>query len=217
MGKTAHLGAVFPAPSSLPDFLADGDSILDQKTTSGDYAILSQLVVHQLLHAPRALQLFAMSKYGCCDSNLANYNWMAAMQLLATQTFDTPPRGIDAMKEAKTNTAMFQLWGGAKGDGNCEDILQDAPTESTVLTSDKSTCYRIEHPLVTKAVLNPNSTTEEDWNIPRRKRTFRGGDVMKHIRNARKAGFLFARRFDSKNKHSMTVLGDIEREWITNS
>jgi hypothetical protein len=207
IGKSAKLGSIFSSPpSSLPE--------LNQKTMSGNYAVFSQALVRQLLRSSKALKVFALSKYGCCGTHLDNYNWMAALHSLSTSDSDLDRNEI--LKEAKINTAMFQLWGGFKGDTNCEKALrQESTADNAILTVDPSTCYRIEHPLVANAISKQNVSFDTDWTIPEKKLSFHGGkELMEHIRFARQSGFLFARQFDSKNPQSMAVLEAIEKEWL---
>ena len=198
--EVASLGFIFQEPN-LPNWFRS--DILNYKTVSGVNAVFSQSIVRKLLSSPDAMTIFGLSKYGCCS--LGNYNWMAAMQVLDQKGGNN----ISTQDEAKTQTAMFQLYGGT--DGNCETDSE----ETAILTLDASRCYRIEHPQVVKAVHNESyAASDFDWRIPKDRRSVHGGsELVKSLQHAKKAGFLFARQFDSTNPQSVALLEEIKQGW----
>ena len=208
--EMATMGIMFEEPN-LPSWLHcedTSDGYLNYKTVSGGNAVFSQPIIRQLLSSSRAMEIFGLSKYGCC--RLDNYNWMAAMQALDKK--GTIQNELSAYNEAKTQTATFQLFAGGT-DGNCES--SDDSEKTAMLTMDKSRCYRIEHPSVVKAVHTENYTSPEfDWSIPQDRRYVHGGDeLVKYLQAAKTAGFLFASQFDSTNPHSVALLDKIEKAW----
>jgi hypothetical protein len=211
---TVTLGRIFSDNTVLPDLLVqDNRLLMNHKTASGSYAIFSQSLVQRLLSSPKALQIFALSKYG---TSLESYNWMAALQLLRTTDDNNSilPGNNNIVNQAKLFTSMFQLWGGTN---DREKALRD-DADAAVLSVDPTKCYRIEHASVVKAVRGePTNTTvfsPSDWAIPQERLVLHGiGDVWTHIKGAIQVGFLFARQFDSSDKQSVELLEAIENSW----
>lgn len=208
--EIATMGILFEGPN-LPSWLRcedNSDVYLNYKTVSGVNAVFSQSIIRQLLSSSRAMEIFGLSKYGCC--RLDSFNWMAAIQALDKKGI--MQNELSVYNEAKKQTATFQLFAGGT-DGNCES--SDDSGKTAVLTMDKSRCYRIEHPSVVKAVNNENYTSSEfDWTIPRDRRYVHGGsELVKYLQAAKTAGFLFASQFDSNSPHSVALLDEIEKMW----
>ncbi|CAB9499516.1 expressed unknown protein [Seminavis robusta] len=215
---TVSLGKIFSEKVTLPPELASAAQanrlLLNHKTTKGSYAIFSQDLIRRLLSSPAALQLLASSKYACCSTSFDNYDWMGALELLGVwvneDSFSIP-------NQAKQYTSMFQLWGGTD---NCGDALRDdLATDSAMLSTNPSHCYRIEHPQVVKVVMgkkfNTTAFVETDYSIPKDQLLVKGeGEVWKHLKSAKKVGFLFARQFDSTHPQSVALLNAIEQEWL---
>jgi hypothetical protein len=96
------------------------------KSTSGNQGIYSRNVMEQLLNADSVMELFALSKYGCCCC-LEERNWIAALSMIGYAT------------QALQQTSMFQLWGGSSTE--CQGSMSNA-----VLSRNASICYRSEDP-----------------------------------------------------------------------
>jgi hypothetical protein len=96
------------------------------KSTSGNQGMYSRYVVQQLLNSNQVMQLFALSKYGCCCC-LEERNWIAALSMIGYAC------------EALAHTSMFQAWGGQSVE--CEGSMKNA-----VLTTNSTVCFRSENP-----------------------------------------------------------------------
>ena len=226
--ESVTLGAIFPPDESdIPDFLLaakhndrkqdnnnnNNIDILNEKTMPGSLAVFSQPTIRRVLSSSQAMQVFAMSKYACCSSDgcMDHYNWMAALQLL---DHEEGGNRIALHRQARINTAVFQLWSATSDvGGTCHNIPNNGQDFAATLSSDSSRCYRLEHPQVAKAVHNESDNVPfKDWGIPPERLFLHGGDVLKtHLKHAKKIGFLFARPFDSSDPQSMALLNEIER------
>jgi hypothetical protein len=100
-------------------------SSMTRKSTSGNQGIYSHHVAHQLLASDTVMEIFALSKYGCCCC-LEERNWIAALTAIGYQ------------HRALEYTSMFQLWGGKE---ECMGSMSNA-----VLLRNASLCYRTEDP-----------------------------------------------------------------------
>jgi hypothetical protein len=96
------------------------------KSTSGNQGVYSRSVVEQLLNSDSVMELFALSKYGCCCC-LEEHNWIAALSM------------IGYASQALQQTSMFQVWGGRSS--QCRGSMSNA-----VLSRNTSICYRSEDP-----------------------------------------------------------------------
>lgn len=98
---------------------------MTRKSVSGNQGIYSHHVVHRLLTSDLVMEIFALSKYGCCAS-LEERNWVAALSFLGYA------------QEALEQSVMFQVWG---GESSCQSSMKNA-----ILELDSKSCYRIEDP-----------------------------------------------------------------------
>lgn len=89
---------------------------------------------------------------------------------------------IGLLEEAKNQTSTWQTWGGYN---HCRGSMHNA-----VLSSNTSTCFRLEYP-------------GEDLYIL-------GNETLHHLEQAKRQGFLFARKFRSDDEGSMRVLKEIK-------
>jgi hypothetical protein len=206
---TVTLGRIFSDDTISPDISVQDDRLsMNHKTTSGSYAVFSQFLVQRLLSSPKALQIFALSKYSTSSDS---YNWMTALQLLRATDDNNSilPSNSDIVNQAKLYTSMFQLWGGTN---DCGKALQN-DADAAVLSMDPTKCYRIEHASVVRAVHGePTNTTV--FSIPKERLVLHGsGDLWNHIKSAIQVGFLFARQFDSSDKLSVELLEALEHTW----
>ena len=96
------------------------------KSTSGNQGIYSHHVIHQLLASDDVMEIFALSKYGCCCC-IEERNWIAALAIIGFE------------KEALQQTSMFQVWGGVSEE--CKSTMNNA-----VLDRNKTLCYKSEDP-----------------------------------------------------------------------
>jgi hypothetical protein len=152
---------------------------MTRKTTSGNQGIYSHHVVYQLLASDQVMELFALSKYGCCCC-LEERNWIAALTLIGFHD------------QALSETSMFQVWG---GETSCKSSMNNA-----ILDRDPSLCYRIEDPG------RADKSTAYIW----------GHDLWEQLADARRRGFLFARKFTSDSEESQRLLADIRGKlWET--
>jgi Core-2/I-Branching enzyme len=143
------------------------------KSTSGNQGIYSKSVILQLLNSDTVMELFALSKYGCCCC-LEERNWIAALSILGYR------------EEALEQTSMFQAWG---GDTVCEGTMNNA-----VLSKNASLCYRSEDPA-------RNTSTTGLY--------FQGDETWDYLVDAKRRGFLFARKFQTESEDSMELMRDI--------
>jgi hypothetical protein len=116
-----RLSKVAFANYPIPDYI---ENSMIYKTASGNQAIFSRNVVRELLASKQVLELFVLSKYGCCCC-LEERNWIAALEIIG--------RGAEAREQA----AMFQVWGGI--DDTCRISMRNS-----VLTRNESVCFRSE-------------------------------------------------------------------------
>jgi len=144
------------------------------KTTSGNQAIYRHDVVRSLLDSNSVMELFALSKYGCCCC-LEEHNWIAALSMIgyAEDGLRQPPM-------------MYQSWGGESSE--CVGTMNNA-----VLSRNASLCFRTE-------VVNATDLY------------YMGDQTWNKLVDAKKRGYLFARKFDSDRKDSMELLHGIRSE-----
>lgn len=89
---------------------------------------------------------------------------------------------IGLLQEAKNYTSAWQAWGGYD---RCRGSMHNA-----VLSSNTSTCFRLEYPGADLYIL--------------------GNETLAHIEQAKRQGFLFARKFRSDDDASMEFLKGIK-------
>jgi hypothetical protein len=94
---------------------------------------------------------------------------------------------IGLQEEALEQASMWQVWGGAE---TCESSMKNA-----VLSRNASLCYRLED-----ATLDPPQMY------------IRGDETMDFLKDAKRRGFYFARKFHSDNPESMELLEDIRTD-----
>jgi len=117
-----------------------------------------------------------------CCGILEERTWIAAMQLLG---------GVE--KEALHNAGgVWQVWGGVE---TCQSSVNNA-----ILTTNSLTCFKVE------------DATREQRMEEGTPLYINGSDVMAFLKDAKKRGFLFARKFHSDNDESMALLEEIRRE-----
>jgi len=145
------------------------------KSTSGNSGIYSHIVVQDILGSADAMELFALSKYGCCCC-LEERNWIAALSLVGHAV------------EALNHYSMFQVWG---GETSCGSSMHNV-----VLAQNASLCYRTED------AINPHD--------------FWGSAMWSHLSDAKRRGYVYARKFDSTKLQSTNLLDRIRDElWIS--
>ena len=173
---------------TLPDFITNN---MMYKTNSGNQAVYSYQVIQQLVTSAHVKQLFATAKYGCCCC-LEERTWIAAMFIIG--------HGEEALKRA----SMWQVWGGHV---DCASSMNNA-----VIHTNETACFRLED--VTKGSMALNTTIQHVRDI--RKKTnavyIRGNQVMDALKDAKKRGFLFARKFRSDDTPSMALQNRINNE-----
>ena len=175
----------------LPAFI---ENAMTAKTNSGNQAVFAHAVVEALTKSSRVKQLFATAKFGCCCC-LEERTWIAALRLIGENDNDS----LDA-------ASMFQLWGGTD---QCQASMNNA-----VLTMNPQTCFRNED--ATLGSQGRNRTPQD--NKKRRDDEsssalyMRGDQMFEALRQAKKRGFLFARKFRSDHAGSMELLQRIQSE-----
>ena len=87
---------------------------------------------------------------------------------------------------------MWQVWGGNME--TCQSSVQNA-----ILTRNASRCFKVED--ATRGIERNGSALY-----------IRGNEITQYLKDAKRRGFLFARKFQSNNKESMSLLNDIQRE-----
>ncbi len=160
----------------------DIERSMSYKTVSGNQGVYSYDTVKRLLSSPTAMQLFAHAKYACCGV-LEERTWIAAMFLIGV--------GQEALDEPG---AVWQVWGGSKS-LTCESSVNNA-----ILTTNSSTCFKVED--ATRGMVRMDGTAFY----------IHGDRILPFLKDAKKRGFLFARKFQSNNKESMDLLETIRNE-----
>jgi hypothetical protein len=94
---------------------------------------------------------------------------------------------IGLQEEAMEQASMWQVWGGAE---TCQSSMKNA-----LLSRNASLCYRLED-----ATLDPPQMY------------IRGDVTMDFLKDAKRRGFYFARKFHSDNPESMELLEDIRTD-----
>jgi hypothetical protein len=94
---------------------------------------------------------------------------------------------IGLQEEALEQASMWQVWGGAE---TCQGSMKNA-----LLSRNASLCYRLED-----ATLDPPQMY------------IRGDATMDFLKDAKRRGFYFARKFHSNNPESMELLEDIRTD-----
>jgi hypothetical protein len=156
---------------------------MTKKTTSGNQAVFSHKFVKEMTNSAEVKELFAIAKYGCCCC-------------LEERTWITAARIIGYKDQALESASMFQVWG---GDTTCGTSMNNA-----VLSVNASICYKNEdatdiiHEAPSKKVGDPVY--------------LRGDEMVQALKNAKKRGFMFARKFKSEDPVSMELLGLIQKE-----
>lgn len=93
---------------------------------------------------------------------------------------------IGLLQEARENSNMFQLWGGAED--QCIGSMNNA-----ILDLNKTRCFRNE---------SPNQEDVYFW----------GNETWNHLLTAKRRGLMFARKFSSSHRGSMELLARIKTE-----
>jgi hypothetical protein len=152
--------------SKAPEWI---DRAMQHKSASGNQAVFSYSTVKRLLENSHVMQVFATAKYGCCCC-LEERTWIAALDL------------IGLLEEAKNHTSTWQTWGGYN---HCRGSMHNA-----VLSSNTSTCFRLEYPGSDLYIL--------------------GNETLTYLEQAKRQGFLFARKFRSDDDASTEFLKEIK-------
>lgn len=162
------------------------------KTNSGNTAVYSYKVVRALVAAsPDVRELFALSKYGCCRCMKERIG-VTALGLLNTSW----------KQEALAHSSILQVWGGRET-GEC------FPTQyNAILDSNATRCFRLE------------DATVSNWTVPliigdkvkRHSINFKGDDILQLLKEAKRQGVIFARKFRADHPGSMELLTRIQNE-----
>lgn len=152
----------------VPDSISDH---MVHKSTSGNQGIYSRTIILKLLNSDAVMELFALSKYGCCCC-LEERNWIAALSI------------IGFGEEALEQTSMFQVWG---GQSVCGGTMNNA-----VLSTNASLCFRSE---------DPGRNVTDLY--------FHGDEMWDYLVDAKRRGYLFARKFRTDNEDSMDLMSEI--------
>jgi hypothetical protein len=159
---------------------------MTKKTNSGNQAIFSYKFVRQLTLSAQVKELFAIAKYGCCCC-LEERTWIAAAGMIGYRDV--------ALEQA----SMWQVWG---GETTCQSSMNNA-----ILTVNASICYKNEDATEIRQQTGQNhrSTKEEPVYI-------KGDKVLDALKDAKRRGFMFARKFKSDDASSMDLLRMIQQE-----
>jgi hypothetical protein len=157
---------------------------MTKRTNSGNQGVFSQKFVKELTNSPQVKELFALAKYGCCCC-IEESSWIAAASILGYA------------KQAMEATSMFQVWGGETA---CAGGMRNA-----VLSLNASLCFKTED-------ASENRTVSIVGNKKGGPFYLYGHDMLKALKNAKKRGFMFARKFNSEDPSSMELLRIIQRE-----
>jgi hypothetical protein len=113
--------------------------------------------------------------------------------VLEERTWIAAMRLIGVGEQALENGCMWQVWG---GEARCMSSVNNA-----ILTRNETLCFKVED-----GTMGRNDTGGGALYI-------RGNEMMDYLRDAKRRGFLFARKFQSDNEESMALLDDIRREF----
>ena len=157
---------------------------MTKKTNSGNQAVFSYKFVKELTNSPEVKQLFATAKYGCCCC-LEERTWVAAARI------------IGYGKQAAEAASMFQVWG---GDPSCKSSMRNA-----VLSLAPESCYKVED-----SSLNAVQSISGKAYSPAH---LHGNELVRDLKVAKNKGFMFARKFNSEEPNSMSLLRLIQQEF----
>ena len=157
---------------------------MTKKTNSGNQAVFSHKFVRQLTNSPQVKELFAIGKYGCCCC-------------LEERTWITAARIIGYKEQALEAASMFQVWG---GESTCGTSMGNA-----VLSLNASICYKNEDATEGSIVHQQSHQAGDPVYV-------HGNEVLTTLKEAKKRGFMFARKFKSEDSNSMELLDLIQRE-----
>jgi hypothetical protein len=157
---------------------------MTKKTNSGNQGVFSHKFVKELTNSAQVKELFALAKYGCCCC-IEERTWIAAARILGYKN------------QALETASMFQVWGGGT---TCGGSMSNA-----VLSLNASLCFRTED-------ASKNVTISD---VPRKEGGpfhFHGNEMLEALKNAKKRGLMFARKFNSQDPSSMELLRIIQSE-----
>jgi len=157
---------------------------MTKKTNSGNQAVFSYKFVKELTNSPEVKALFAIAKYGCCCC-------------LEERTWITAARIIGYKEQALEAASMFQVWG---GETTCGTSMGNA-----VLGTNASICYKNEDATVGSAVYQESHKAGDPVYL-------HGNEVLQALKDAKKRGFMFARKFKSEDPVAMELLALIQKE-----
>eukprot|EP00535_Pseudo-nitzschia_heimii_P013127 CAMPEP_0197197966 /NCGR_PEP_ID=MMETSP1423-20130617/33134_1 /TAXON_ID=476441 /ORGANISM="Pseudo-nitzschia heimii, Strain UNC1101" /LENGTH=630 /DNA_ID=CAMNT_0042651795 /DNA_START=159 /DNA_END=2051 /DNA_ORIENTATION=- len=172
--------------SSIPDYI---ETNMTEKTNSGNQAVFSYRVVKKLIKSTEVKELFSMAKYGCCCC-LEERTWIAAAKIIGY--------GDEAMGLA----CMFQVWGG-------EPVCGDGSLKNALLIPNATICYRSDD--LTKGNLSDRQRNGTEGPGSVEYSYFRGDKLLEELSLAKKRGFLFARKFASRDERSLKLIEMIQQ------
>lgn len=170
---------------TIPDFIQTN---MTKKTNSGNQAVFSYKFVKELTMSAEVKHLFALAKYGCCCC-------------LEERTWITAARIIGYKKQALEAANMFQVWGGGT---ECKSSMNNA-----ILSSNASLCFKNEDATNEAVRVLQTTTRKRERPDPI---LFHGDKMLEALKDAKKRGFMFARKFKSDDSSSMELLDQIEKE-----
>jgi hypothetical protein len=189
-------GALFQ--DTVPEWM---DRALQHKSNSGNQAMFSFSTIERMLNSSKVLHIFALAKYSCCCCVEGKSHCLVAekyFRLVACtkyyyvftrseRTWIAAMHAIGLLEEARKNTNMFQLWGGA--DNRCTGSMSNA-----ILDLNETRCFRNESP------------NQEDAMY------FWGNSTWDRVTHAKRQGIMFARKFSSSHHGSVQLLEKIQSE-----
>jgi thiol-disulfide isomerase/thioredoxin len=98
---------------------------------------------------------------------------------------------IGVGKEALENGAVWQVWGGQESCGQ-------GTVHNAILTRNATLCFKVDD----------GTMVRKDGELL----YIHGNEMMEYLKDAKRRGFLFARKFQSNDEESMAFLDDIKRE-----
>jgi hypothetical protein len=155
---------------------------MTKKAVSGNQAVFSYNFVKKLTMSAEVKELFAIAKYSCCCC-LEERTWIAAARIIGY--------GDMALDVA----SMFQLWGGSN---KCVSTMNNA-----ILSLNSTLCYRTEDATAGSLALTISRNEGDAIYI-------KGDQVFAQLKDAKRRGFLFARKFDSEDQGCLHLLEMIE-------
>jgi hypothetical protein len=143
---------------------------------------------NQAVYSDGVVKKLLASRYAMELFALAKYGCCG---ILEERTWIAAMQLIGMGEQALEYGCMWQVWG---GEARCQSSVNNA-----ILTRNETVCFKVEDGTMVR-----NNTGGALY--------IAGNEMMEYLKDAKRRGFLFARKFESDNEESMALLDDIRRE-----